>query len=307
MANQPAKQRKPRVFIGSSSEAKKKGLVEEFKKVLSKDAYMIPWWESPEFKPLKSIFSGLMGAVNTGVSTYDFSLFILTADDVLRTRGTESSTPRDNVLFELGLFLGAFGPDRTFAVIQKESEVGRKTKLPSDFGGIIIPPISTTNKARMKQSVREAADQFRRLIKEMGRRTLSEKLVDVTKYVSWEFDREEKAFKVDISQDFLRRRQNQNALKSKKLLLIAMQHDPGKNWGDNERIALSTPRMIPQFAQPIRLCAPTGRKNIFSDIPEGTEVEGYVLAMPASLEIKRSMVGEDFLKAGAEFAFGGAD
>ena len=46
----------------------------------------------------------------------EFAIFALTADDKTEQRDRFGMTPRDNVIFELGLFLGRLGLGRTFMV-----------------------------------------------------------------------------------------------------------------------------------------------------------------------------------------------
>jgi hypothetical protein len=64
----------------------------------------------------------------------DYAAFVLTADDISRSRGRQSQTPRDNVLFELGLFMGRLGRDRTFIVQAADTPL----RLPSDLDGITV-------------------------------------------------------------------------------------------------------------------------------------------------------------------------
>jgi predicted nucleotide-binding protein len=90
---------KPKVFVGSSSEAK--DVAKAFSKALKDVATMIPWWASPEFEAMETTLEGLIRACNF----YDFGLFIMTPDDKVESRGEKQSSARDNVLFEMGLFL----------------------------------------------------------------------------------------------------------------------------------------------------------------------------------------------------------
>ena len=291
---------KSRVFVGSSSEANPvvKALVQK----LSRAAHMVPWWESPEFRPMTSVLSGLLEAVDRGVSKYDFGLFVLTPDDIIRSRGTQSRTPRDNVLFELGLFLGSFGPERTFATLQLETKTSDKIKVPSDFHGIIIPSFSAPKKKKFEDTVNKVAKQFRHFIKK-GPRPIREKLVHL-QGLRWDFNWGRKAFTVDISEEFLR--QNQVVLQGKKLLLVAMTTPRGENVENYRGIALSIPRSVPQLLHAITIQAPepTVTKNIFSSITPGTEVEGRLFVVPAGLKIERGMLIKHLLAKGAEFAVG---
>ena len=63
---------------------------------------------------------------------FDFAILVLTPDDVAITRGEAEQLPRDNVLFELGLFMGKLGRDRCFVVDDRSKQM----KLPSDLAGV---------------------------------------------------------------------------------------------------------------------------------------------------------------------------
>ena len=56
---------------------------------------------------------------------------MLGQDDVTESRGSATPSPRDNVIFEAGLFTAVLGRERTFYVIDKAG-----TKIPSDWTGI---------------------------------------------------------------------------------------------------------------------------------------------------------------------------
>jgi dolichyl-phosphate-mannose--protein O-mannosyl transferase len=56
---------------------------------------------------------------------------VATPDDLSLSRGKIDATPRDNILFELGLFIGRLGRNRTFLVCNHDHPV----KLPSDLNG----------------------------------------------------------------------------------------------------------------------------------------------------------------------------
>jgi len=62
----------------------------------------------------------------------EFAVFVFTPDDVVRIRGRTLQTVRDNVVFELGLFIGALGPRRCFFVMPHGAEL----HLPSDLIGV---------------------------------------------------------------------------------------------------------------------------------------------------------------------------
>jgi hypothetical protein len=62
-------------------------------------------------------------------SKYNCGLAVFTADDRL---GDLLMAPRDNVVLEFGLFLGAFGRERSFLLIEDRNDL----KIPSDYTGI---------------------------------------------------------------------------------------------------------------------------------------------------------------------------
>lgn len=68
----------------------------------------------------------------------DYAILIVTPDDVLDRRGEVLSAPRDNIVFEIGLFIGALGRHRT--VILRDQRVS----LPSDLGGIKVAEFRAT-------------------------------------------------------------------------------------------------------------------------------------------------------------------
>jgi predicted nucleotide-binding protein len=100
---------KPTIFIGSSSEAI--SVVDAFQSHLEDVAEVIPW-RYGVFKSGESTLESLLKALNR----FDFAALILTPDDLVESRGGTSSSPRDNVIFEIGLFIGRLGRERVFIV-----------------------------------------------------------------------------------------------------------------------------------------------------------------------------------------------
>ncbi|WP_195909661.1 TIR domain-containing protein [Rhizobium tubonense] len=91
----------------------------------------------------------------------DFAVFLLTPDDDLTHRDKNALAPRDNVILELGLFMGALGKERTFFVAPGDHEI----KLPSDLQG--ITPITysySVSKANPGRAVQAACRQIKQLI-----------------------------------------------------------------------------------------------------------------------------------------------
>ncbi|MDZ7872468.1 MAG: nucleotide-binding protein [Rhizobium sp.] len=73
-----------------------------------------------------------MESLEVQLDLMDFALAIFSPDDKVRSRKKEQSAPRDNTVFELGLFAGKIGRERSFFVVPK----GKQIKIPSDLAGI---------------------------------------------------------------------------------------------------------------------------------------------------------------------------
>jgi len=120
---------KPRIFIGSSSEGIE--IARQTKIFLEKTlgAECIVWENFGVFEYNQSAFESLL----KGRLLYDFAILVATKDDLVWWRNIIDSVPRDNVIFEFGLYLGALGETRT--ILLQESGA----KMPTDLNGITLP------------------------------------------------------------------------------------------------------------------------------------------------------------------------
>lgn len=116
----------PHVFIGSSVEALL--IARELQTGLTHDPFVVHVWTDGVFRASRDSVDSLLAAVKQA----DFAVLVLSADDTVITREMEHRAPRDNCIFELGLFMGALGRDRTFIVKPRGIDI----KLPSDLLGI---------------------------------------------------------------------------------------------------------------------------------------------------------------------------
>lgn len=65
-----------------------------------------------------------------------FAIVLMTPDDIGGLRdGEQQPRARQNVIFELGFFIGALGPDRVAALVSSQVE------RPSDFDGVVYIPL----------------------------------------------------------------------------------------------------------------------------------------------------------------------
>jgi hypothetical protein len=101
--------RLPRLFVGSSTEGL--GIAYAIQENLEFDAETTVWTQGI-FKPTRNTLAELIA----GMRAMDFVAFVFSPDDLLSLRGEAVRAVRDNVIFELGLFIGHLGPERCFFV-----------------------------------------------------------------------------------------------------------------------------------------------------------------------------------------------
>jgi Predicted nucleotide-binding protein containing TIR-like domain len=120
---------KPRIFLGSSGKQEK--LLQTLARGLEDVAHVEPWTTS--FNPGTTTLERLLELTRE----VDFAAFVFAQDDWTTNSplpstppGTGQASPRDNVVFEAGLFGGVLGMRRTFILHASGS------KLPSDLLGL---------------------------------------------------------------------------------------------------------------------------------------------------------------------------
>jgi hypothetical protein len=273
---------KPKLFIGSSSEAR--GLAHDFADALSNEAITVVWDEAPDFEPTKATLTGLV----TATETYDFGLFLLTPDDTLESRGKKGMSARDNVFLELGLFLGALGPDRTFAVVQAKDNGEPSVKATSDLAGIKIPRFKkSTDEHERVSIVRTAVRSIKKKIDKLGIRS-----VDLRRY-GFGFSVAEKFLDFRIPKEEIQRL----SLAGKSFMVVARKHAPDKDFSEDSRTAKSQPREISAFlTDSFQIKAEMERIRI-DDL-----IEGYLLMTPVSMNLKdlRNLTYGELLKRGCK-------
>jgi Predicted nucleotide-binding protein containing TIR-like domain len=116
---------KPSVFIASSVEGLR--IADAINANLEHDAHCTIW-RAGTFKLSSQTVDDLVKKS----SAIDFAVFVFTPDDVATIRKHEEPIARDNVVFEMGLFVGAIGKDRCYVVKPR----GVQMHLPSDLLGM---------------------------------------------------------------------------------------------------------------------------------------------------------------------------
>ena len=151
---------RPVLFVGCSTEALP--VARAIESALDPDPIGVRVWSDDTFEassfPIESLERELSGV--------DFAALVLSPDDKVVSRDTESDAPRDNVVFELGLFMGALGHSRTFLVYPRGIDI----KIPTDLEGITAVTYESGPQFELKCAVAPACLQLRKQILSAGPR-----------------------------------------------------------------------------------------------------------------------------------------
>jgi hypothetical protein len=152
---------KPRIFLGSSGKQEK--LLNALTRGLEDVAHVVPWTTS--FNPGTSTLERLIELTHE----VDFAAFIFAQDDWTAANvaappqpGAGQASPRDNVVFEAGLFGGVLGMRRTFILHASGA------KLPSDLLGLTCVRYAGGG-AMTPSETREINQKIRKAIENEGR------------------------------------------------------------------------------------------------------------------------------------------
>lgn len=152
---------KPRIFLGSSGKQAK--LLQALTRGLEAVAHVEPWTTS--FNPGTTTLERLLELTRE----VDFAAFVFAQDDWTSNAPAEApppmpgqASPRDNVVFEAGLFGGVLGMRRTFILHARDS------KLPTDLLGLTCVRYDGSTSASVMKVV---CEKIRHAIENEGRVT----------------------------------------------------------------------------------------------------------------------------------------
>jgi hypothetical protein len=169
--------RKPRLFIGSSSQGLE--VAEAIQRNLARDHDVVVWNQGL-FGLGRSVLDGLVEIVGGT----DYAAFVLRGDDIKLLQGELSPIARANVIFELGMAIGRIGRSRTFMVY----DTHQRPQVISDLEGVIWAGYDGRATTDIFQSVATACTEIRSEIKkreagevwytewQMGKKTYVERL-----------------------------------------------------------------------------------------------------------------------------------
>jgi 8-oxo-dGTP pyrophosphatase MutT (NUDIX family) len=120
-----SKMRLPRLFVGSSSESLH--VAEAIQSNLEANSE-VRVWNQDLLQTGNSALEDLLKLTND----FDYAVFVWSSDDMLISRGEDYVSPRDNVVFEAGMFYGVLGKERVFLLLPLLD----KPKVPTDLAGI---------------------------------------------------------------------------------------------------------------------------------------------------------------------------
>jgi predicted nucleotide-binding protein len=180
---------KIRIFIASSTEGKSIAaeLCSALQAELGIDALVELWTEKFEF------METAIESLETVANETDFAMVVMTPDDVTVSREKEERAPRDNLVFELGLFIGALGRNRS--IVAREAKVAREArqalklpfigalfrkfsigardakqalKLPSDMLGVTVLTYNSASQCELRTSLHEQCEKLATHIRDRG-------------------------------------------------------------------------------------------------------------------------------------------
>lgn len=150
---------RPSVFIGSSAE----GLVvaQAIQVNLDRVCEVVLWSQG-----VFGLGGETLESLVATLDTFDFAVLVVTPDDMITSREKEQNAPRDNVLLELGMFIGGLGRDRTFFVYDRTADL----KLPSDLAGTTAATYQPHADGNLQAALGAATTQIQNAINSAGRR-----------------------------------------------------------------------------------------------------------------------------------------
>jgi len=147
-----------RVFIISSTESIE--VARAVQNAFEHDPFFCQPWSEGVFKVANYPIENLERELDQS----DFAIAVCSPDDLTSSRGNEQVSPRDNVIFELGFFMGRLGRHRTFLLEPQ----GEHIKLPSDVKGLQTVPYRYAPQPDMAAAVAPACNKLRNAIRELG-------------------------------------------------------------------------------------------------------------------------------------------
>lgn len=150
----------PLCFIGSSAE----GLpyARALAHHLEAAGIAVEQWDLSTF----ALGQTTVEALEEALARCSFAAFVATGDDKTISRGHAKISPRDNIVFEFGLFAGRLTRERTFLLVPKDVP---SVRLPSDLLGVTIGYFTLrATRPAQRTGMRSAAEKIVEAIERVG-------------------------------------------------------------------------------------------------------------------------------------------
>lgn len=146
----------PPLFVGSSREGL--DIARAVESQLQRDAEITLWTDG-----VFGLSHGSLESLVEALPRFHFAVLVLTPDDIVVSRDVSHLSARDNVLLELGLFLGHLGRSRTF-VVSRTDVIG----LPSDLAGVTIAAYRPRSDGNLIAAMGPACTEIRAAIQSVS-------------------------------------------------------------------------------------------------------------------------------------------
>ncbi len=153
----PVARVRPSVFVGSSSEGLR---IAQAMQVGLDRVCEVDIWSQGVF----GLTQGTLESLVLALERFDFAVLVLTADDLTVSRGTEWPVARDNVLFELGVFVGGLSRDRTFMLYDRT----HPPALPTDLAGVTAATFEPHSSGNLQAALGAACTRIQTVIEKLG-------------------------------------------------------------------------------------------------------------------------------------------
>ncbi len=148
---------KPTLFIGSSREAEPIATAIQAK--LASVAECTPW-TSGVFGLSETTLSSLTSTLHNS----DFGVFVFAGDDLVESRNHLLTAPRDNVIYEAGMFAGHLAFNRCFIALPHGADI----KVPTDLHGVNLGYYERRYDGNLQAAVNVFSSDVASRIKKLG-------------------------------------------------------------------------------------------------------------------------------------------
>lgn len=149
-----------KIFIGSSTEGL--DVAYAIQQNLEHNAEVTIWTQGI-FQLSMPIITSLLNQLDV----FDFAIFIFSPDDIIKLRGAEFTSIRDNVIFETGLFAGKLGIERVYFVKPRGQQ--QNIHLPTDLLGVIAGEYEVRSDNNLCAATGVFSNQVRQRIQQLGK------------------------------------------------------------------------------------------------------------------------------------------